>query len=442
MNRFIEERVLSQGTPGAETAETRTRWQRLKDGLAGMKSDKSLLVRSVAGTLGCIVALSLVILGIAGLMILNSPNTPAQAGNAGSGKPAAVAPATPAKDAAVADVPLVDPEPDPGLEEGDGFMAGIPGFDAGRDGPLSSNDISSAGDETIAEGEYYFRGLERVDNSGLDPVKLAAVRAGLYKFDGLVRDMAGKYPVVARAGQRDLDPGAVLQFYDVWSYIRAVTNKYMDSETSMRTAASIILYARRYNLPIGLVMGVAQTESNFKPTAYNDTGAAGPMQVIWKIHYGLLNAYGYTGMDDLKTPEKGIAAGCLLLSRYLKKEKSIPGALKRYYGELSARYVGKVYSHWHSYELMTSGASNDWREIVTAELNQWKKLTGVRVSTPKISGTPVKTQFPGTPVKKAAQPAAKEPETPAAGTTVYMSGSIRIQKANGTVLKWSSEEQP
>ncbi len=66
------------------------------------------------------------------------------------------------------------------------------------------------------------------------------------------------------------------------------------------------------------MVAVAHTESHFRPEAKSAAGAAGIMQVMWKVHAGLLRANGIMNEEDLNDPEMGIAAGSLLISRYLK----------------------------------------------------------------------------------------------------------------------------
>ncbi|HCA41540.1 MAG TPA: hypothetical protein DEP01_08725 [Aminobacterium sp.] len=63
---------------------------------------------------------------------------------------------------------------------------------------------------------------------------------------------------------------------------------------------------------------------------------------MWKIHSNLLRANGIRGEDELLLPEQGIAAGCLLISRYLRAYGSPEKALGRYYGGPSSVYWARV----------------------------------------------------------------------------------------------------
>ena len=119
-------------------------------------------------------------------------------------------------------------------------------------------------------------------------------------------------------------------------------NRGIDPETAWREAASFVHYSRKYEVPLTLSVAVANTESHFNPDARSSYGALGVMQVVWRIHTNLLRAHGIKNMVDLHDPEKGIAAGTLLLSRYLKAYGSTQRALGRYYGGPVENYWPKV----------------------------------------------------------------------------------------------------
>ena len=98
----------------------------------------------------------------------------------------------------------------------------------------------------------------------------------------------------------------------------------------------------KYSAPIDLVIAVAQTESRFDPGARSPAGAAGVMQVMWKVHSGLLQANGILSEEELHNPDLGIAAGSLLLSRYLRTHEDLQTALGRYFGGPASVYWKKV----------------------------------------------------------------------------------------------------
>ena len=117
----------------------------------------------------------------------------------------------------------------------------------------------------------------------------------------------------------------------LWKYILSVSKHAgtpPGQETALIEAAALIWYSTKYGAPLGLAVGVAQTESLFMPTALSYASARGVMQVMWSIHYGLLQANGLSTYQDLHDPELGIAAGCLILSRYLRAEASVAGGLR------------------------------------------------------------------------------------------------------------------
>jgi len=119
-------------------------------------------------------------------------------------------------------------------------------------------------------------------------------------------------------------------------------NSKIDDLTALKEAMAFIHYSSKYNVPLDLAIAVANTESHFDPDARSKAGAAGIMQVTWKIHAGLLQANGIQYEEDLHDPEKGIAAGCLLISRYLKAYGSTQKALGRYYGGSASVYWDRV----------------------------------------------------------------------------------------------------
>lgn len=119
-------------------------------------------------------------------------------------------------------------------------------------------------------------------------------------------------------------------------------NRSIDPETAWREAVSFVHYSNKYEVPLMLSIAVANTESHFNPDARSPYGAIGVMQVVWRIHTNLLRAHGIKTMLDLSDPEKGIAAGTLLLSRYLKAYGSTQRALGRYYGGPVENYWPKI----------------------------------------------------------------------------------------------------
>ena len=125
------------------------------------------------------------------------------------------------------------------------------------------------------------------------------------------------------------------------SFIRG-QNSAISREESLLQASAFLKYSLKYGVPLDLLMAVAYTESHFNSSARSTAGAAGIMQVTWKIHSGLLQANGIMEEDALYTPDKGIAAGALLISRYLKAYGDTQTALGRYYGGSPTVYWGRV----------------------------------------------------------------------------------------------------
>ena len=119
-------------------------------------------------------------------------------------------------------------------------------------------------------------------------------------------------------------------------------NSDVSRGSSLVQANAFLKYSLKYNVPLDLVVAVAHTESHFRPGARSAAGAAGIMQVMWKVHAGLLQANGIMNEEDLNDPEMGIAAGSLLISRYLKAYGDTKTALGRYYGGPASVYWGRV----------------------------------------------------------------------------------------------------
>lgn len=275
-------------------------------------------------------------------------------------------------------------------------------------------------------------------------------------FDSLVRRVSAKRDIIHRAMPRDASIENVKPIYDLWRYIRSVSKTVAD-EDGLVTAASLYYYTKKYSLPLSLAVGVAQMESNFRKTALSNVGAAGPMQVMWKYHYGLLQANGISTRDQLFDPELGVAAGCLILSRYLRAEQSVLGGLRRYYGVLSNNYVGTVYTYRNSYELYISGVAENWRAIHGRERQYWNLMVDGRdrISVPKdIRGPAIEKEIlPNSsnrvtvqerPLPRTAGSIPSGSKTAVSGsqpkkdsgTAVYMGGSITIRRADGTVVNW------
>jgi len=188
--------------------------------------------------------------------------------------------------------------------------------------------------------DFYFSNIESFENLG-----------DLIVFDAIMKRATGraKSMLPKDAGEED-----VKKTKQIYEYMLEMKPNG-DRDVLLELAAAAVKYAKKYSVPLGLVVGVMQTESNFNPKALSNAGACGPMQVMWNIHSGLLAANGITKRDSLFTTDLGVAAGCLILSRYLRDERSVAGGLKRYYGELSGNYVSTTYSNWHTYELYASG---------------------------------------------------------------------------------------
>ena len=128
------------------------------------------------------------------------------------------------------------------------------------------------------------------------------------------------------------------------TFIRS-QNDRIDHKTAWREATALVHYSNKYGVSVPLAVGVAHAESRFNPGAKSPKGALGVMQVRWTVHNGLLAANGINRMEQMFDPEMGVAAGCLLLSRYIKAYGTVQQAMNRYYGGSSFSYMRKVNSN-------------------------------------------------------------------------------------------------
>lgn len=109
-------------------------------------------------------------------------------------------------------------------------------------------------------------------------------------------------------------------------------NPNLSYNSALRIACALKHGSLKYGVPIDLVVSVAYTESRFAPRARSNYGAAGLMQVVWRVHNDLLTSYGIPYEHLLLEPEFGAVAGCILLSRYIADSENLVLALGRYYG--------------------------------------------------------------------------------------------------------------
>lgn len=335
---------------------------------------------------------------------------------------------------------------------------------------LSNGNDSAYSDEDITRvlsdsgRTYYFDTFENLvsmTGSELSEERTPELLLFDRTFSGVLRDGANGKIRERRFMRNAFPPDAgiakIRDLFILWKYILSVS-KHGRTPPGLANAliesAALIWYSEKYGAPLGLAVGVAQTESLFMPTAISYAKARGVMQVMWNIHYGLLQANGLTTHEDLHDPELGIAAGCLILSRYLRHEASVAGGLRRYYGELSTHYVGKTLSHWHAFELYASGVSKNWRDVLGREKMYWDTMLGSRASisvpsasiAPRVSVVVTGSRKKPSPVLTASSsPSAVRPEIQPASnayapTTVYKRGGIiAITYGDGSKKIWKED---
>ncbi|HPJ25785.1 MAG TPA: transglycosylase SLT domain-containing protein [Synergistaceae bacterium] len=127
-------------------------------------------------------------------------------------------------------------------------------------------------------------------------------------------------------------------------YIRKY-NPGLSPSVIWREAAAFVHYCKKYGTPLDFAVAVGHVESHFDPRAQSPYGAAGVMQVMWSVHDRLMRANGISHGKALHDPDLGVAAGVLLLSRYLRATGSEEETLKRYLGTFVRAYINRVHRY-------------------------------------------------------------------------------------------------
>ena len=152
----------------------------------------------------------------------------------------------------------------------------------------------------------------------------------------------GKHPLSTLNQLETMPPAKQRNVADTATFIRKVNSK-IPYETAWREACALVFYSSKYNVPSNLAISIANAESHFNPNAKSNAGALGVMQVMWKVHNGMLRAKGIAPTrDHMFDPERGIEAGVLILSRYISAYGTVQKALNKYYGGISNSYLKKI----------------------------------------------------------------------------------------------------
>ena len=176
---------------------------------------------------------------------------------------------------------------------------------------------------------------------GLDPsVKAALSHMGL-KEEHL--DLwSSEHPRTTLKNLRTMSKAMQSKVANIATFIRKV-NRQIAPKTAWREACALVYYSNKYKVPTDLVVGVAKAESRFNPSAQSRGGALGVMQVLWKVHNGMLSKKGIaTKRDHMFDPERGVEAGVMIMSRYIAAYGTVQKALNRYYGGIATVYLRQV----------------------------------------------------------------------------------------------------
>ncbi|WP_288334745.1 transglycosylase SLT domain-containing protein [Cloacibacillus porcorum] len=166
------------------------------------------------------------------------------------------------------------------------------------------------------------------------------------KHQGLTEQHIGvwqeEHPLSTLNKLGTLAPAKQKKVANVAAFIRKVNPK-ISAKTAWREACALVFYSVKYNVSSDLVVSIAKAESRFNPSTQSKAGALGVMQVMWKVHNGMLRAKGIAPTrDHMFDPERGVEAGVLILSRYMSAYGTVQKALNRYYGGIAHNYLKKV----------------------------------------------------------------------------------------------------
>ncbi|MEG1641522.1 MAG: transglycosylase SLT domain-containing protein [Synergistaceae bacterium] len=179
------------------------------------------------------------------------------------------------------------------------------------------------------------------DDVNFEASVLSALKAMKVTEDDIAK-WVEQHPKSTLASLHELSPSQQREVANIATFIRKV-NKNVDVKTAWRESCAIVTHSKKYDIPVDLVVGVAKTESTFNPNTKSHMGAVGVMQVVWKVHHGMLSAKGIAkSKEQMHDPEIGVEAGVLLLSRYIDAYGTVQKALSRYYGSSSKKYMVRV----------------------------------------------------------------------------------------------------
>jgi hypothetical protein len=178
------------------------------------------------------------------------------------------------------------------------------------------------------------------EQSVLDPLVLRSLST-MEVTERHLREWHRDSPLAALRHIWDMHPDTQRSVAAVARYIRK-QNRAIDARTAWIEAAAFVHYSDKYGVPLDLAVAVGNAESHFNPSSRSNYGAMGVMQVVWDIHSHLLQANGIAAPEDLHDPDRGVAAGCLLLSRYMRVSDNTRKALLRYSGGSIDTYWNKI----------------------------------------------------------------------------------------------------
>ena len=157
----------------------------------------------------------------------------------------------------------------------------------------------------------------RLARAGLAPAAIPALSSANYHKDAFAYDDKGIAGIIRRS------------------------NPQVPLESIAAYCRHIVAWAKHYKLPPLLVASVIHVESRFRESS-SYLGNYGPMQVNLTVHKERLKKMGIS-VDDLKTIDKGVQAGCsVLIECILGSGGDYNRALTWYNGAMNPRYAASV----------------------------------------------------------------------------------------------------
>jgi hypothetical protein len=151
----------------------------------------------------------------------------------------------------------------------------------------------------------------------------------------------------------------------LYSYIQANTTN-LTTEAMKLIATVIVSQSWKSNLPLGIMVGLAETRSNFNPTKVN-----GHLRGIYQIDEFDYLKTGGTSVRDLHSVNEGVIMGCNLMNEQVKDSMSWEDALQNFnFERSSSAFINEVFKNTTNF----IGFQHDYDVKVQAKLDMKLRL--------------------------------------------------------------------